>query len=151
MCITRVKWNTSINNFKNVNLPFLQGIRFNIFLFAPTITKDILRSSDLSTTFREINIRGKSIFRATPDWFGKKSNKSKRMNAIWSMKCSHWMLGLYQGQIKKISISGNACENFRLGRQTFFFWKKYNFMHFEKHFAFQNALNYIFTDPLKKI
>ena len=28
----------SINNFKNVNLPFLQGIRFNIFSFAPTIT-----------------------------------------------------------------------------------------------------------------
>ena len=25
MCITRVKWNTSINNFKNVNLPFLQS------------------------------------------------------------------------------------------------------------------------------
>ena len=30
MCITRIKGNTSINNFKNVNLPFLQGIRFNI-------------------------------------------------------------------------------------------------------------------------
>ena len=39
MRITREKKNTSINNFKNVNLPFLQGIRFNIFLFAPTITK----------------------------------------------------------------------------------------------------------------
>ena len=38
MCITRVKWKIGINNFKNVNLPFLQGIRFNIFQFAPTIT-----------------------------------------------------------------------------------------------------------------
>ena len=63
MCITRVKCNASINNLKNVNFPFLQSIRFNIFPFAPTITKVILRSSDLSTTFREINIRGKSIFR----------------------------------------------------------------------------------------
>ena len=41
MCITRVKCNTSINNLKNVNLPFLQSIRFNIFPFAPTITKVI--------------------------------------------------------------------------------------------------------------
>ena len=48
----------SINNFKNVNLPFLQGIRFNIFPFAPTITKVILRSSDLSTTFREMILEG---------------------------------------------------------------------------------------------
>ena len=63
MCIMRVKLNVSINNFKNVNLPFHQGIRFNIFPFAPTITKVISRSSDLSETFREINIRGKSIFR----------------------------------------------------------------------------------------
>ena len=38
MCITRVKWNASINNFKNVDLPLLQGIRSNIFPFAPTIT-----------------------------------------------------------------------------------------------------------------
>ena len=30
MCITREKGNTSINNFTNVNFPFLQGIRFNI-------------------------------------------------------------------------------------------------------------------------
>ena len=51
----------SINKFKNVNLSFLQGIRFNIFPFAPTITKINERSSDLSTKFREINIRGKSI------------------------------------------------------------------------------------------
>ena len=39
MCITRVKLNTIINNLKNVNLPFLQGIRFRIFPFVPTITK----------------------------------------------------------------------------------------------------------------
>ena len=30
MCITRVKLSTSINNFKHVNLPLLQGTRFNI-------------------------------------------------------------------------------------------------------------------------
>ena len=41
MCITKVKRNTSINNFKNVNLPFLQDIRFNIFPFAPTIIKSL--------------------------------------------------------------------------------------------------------------
>ena len=34
----------AINNFKNVNLPFLQGIRFNIFRFAPTITKVIKKA-----------------------------------------------------------------------------------------------------------
>ena len=55
--------NMSINNFKIVNFPFLQGIRFNIFSFTPTITEVINRSSDLSTTFRETNIIGKSIFR----------------------------------------------------------------------------------------
>ena len=43
MCITRVKRNTSINNFKNVNLPFLQSIRFNIFPFAPTKAKSKLK------------------------------------------------------------------------------------------------------------
>ena len=35
------KMNTSVNNFKNVNLPFLQGIRFNIFSFTSTITEVI--------------------------------------------------------------------------------------------------------------
>ena len=44
--------------FKNVNLPFLQGIRLNIFPFAPTFTKVIQRSSDLSATFREIILEG---------------------------------------------------------------------------------------------
>ena len=29
---------TSINNFKSVDFPFLQDIRFNIFSFTPTIT-----------------------------------------------------------------------------------------------------------------
>ena len=33
MSIRRVKGNMSINNFKNVNLSFLQGIRVNIFKF----------------------------------------------------------------------------------------------------------------------
>ena len=33
----------------------------------------------------------------------------------------------------------------------FFFWKKYDLMHFEKHFAFQNALNYIFSKNTEKI
>ena len=33
----------------------------------------------------------------------------------------------------------------------FFFWKKYNFMHFKRHFAFQNAFNYIFSrKPVKR-
>ena len=32
---------TCINKLKNVSLQFLQGIRFNIFPFAPTITKII--------------------------------------------------------------------------------------------------------------
>ena len=41
MCIMSVKRNTSINNFNNVNLPFLQGIRFNIYLFETMITKAI--------------------------------------------------------------------------------------------------------------
>ena len=62
MCFKRVKRNTSINNFKNVDFPFLQGIRFNIFSFSSTITQVFQRSSDLSTTFREISISGKSIF-----------------------------------------------------------------------------------------
>ena len=35
------KINMRINNFKNVNLPFLQGIRFNIFSLTPTITEVI--------------------------------------------------------------------------------------------------------------
>ena len=40
-----------------------------------------------------------------------------------------------------------------LGRvgALFFFWKKYNFMHFERHFAFQNACNYIFSRKPEKI
>ena len=46
-----------------INFPFLQGNRFNIFSFTPTITEVFSRSSDLSTTFRKINIRGKPIFR----------------------------------------------------------------------------------------
>ena len=57
------KITTSINNFNNVNLPFLQIIRLNIFSLTPTITEVTLRSSDLSTTFKEINIRGKSLFK----------------------------------------------------------------------------------------
>ena len=35
------KINIRINNFKNVNLPFLQGIRFNIFSLTLTITEVI--------------------------------------------------------------------------------------------------------------
>ena len=44
MCITRIKWNTSINNFKNVNLPILQGIRFNIFPFATISLRHLEKS-----------------------------------------------------------------------------------------------------------
>ena len=47
MCITRVKWNTSINNFKNVNLPFLQSIRFNIRRYKSWC---IAKSSSCTTT-----------------------------------------------------------------------------------------------------
>ena len=63
MCFLRAKLNMNINDFKTVNLPFLQGIRFKIYPFARTITKVIYGCSDLSTTFKEINIRWKSIFR----------------------------------------------------------------------------------------
>ena len=61
------KWNTTcINNIKNVFFSFTQGIRFKIISFTPTVTEVILRGSDLSTctTFKEINIRVKSTFRA---------------------------------------------------------------------------------------
>ena len=37
--------------------------RSTFFSFTPMITEVIERSNDLSTTFREINVRGKSIFR----------------------------------------------------------------------------------------
>ena len=49
------------------------------------------------------------------------------------------------GQIKNKCVSGNESENFKQCRYTCFFLKfvfleqKYNFMHFERHFAFQNA------------
>ena len=47
-------------------------------------------------------------------------------------------------------------ENFRYGRHTFILKKKilekkYNFMHFERHFAFQNAYNYIFSRKPEKM
>ena len=42
--------------------------------------------------------------------------------------------GLHLGQTKKC-VSGNGSENFR----SFFLESKYNFMHFERFFAFQNA------------
>ena len=32
----------------------------------------------------------------------------------------------------------------------FFFWKKYNFMHFKRHFAFQNAKNNFFARKREK-
>ena len=43
----------------------------------------------------------------------------------------------------------------RVGTHIFlnyiFFWKKiYNFMHFERHLAFQNAYIYIFSENQKK-
>ena len=48
-------------------------------------------------------------------------------------------------------VSGNGSDNFRKGRDIYtflinLFLEKniYNFMHFERHFAFHNALNYIF-------
>ena len=45
----------------------------------------------------------------------------------------------------------------RVGTHIFFFLiiffsgKKYNFMHFERHFAFQNAYRYIFSRNPEKI
>ena len=51
MCITRVKWNTSISNFKNVYRPFLQGIRLNVSSFTPRLLK----------SFKGAAILGKSI------------------------------------------------------------------------------------------
>ena len=44
----------------------------------------------------------------------------------------------------------------RIGTHTFFIFyfsekKKYNFMHFERHFSFHNALNYIFSENPKQI
>ena len=44
------------------------------------------------------------------------------------------------GKIKKISVFQVTGLKILSGVSThFFFWKKYNFMHFERHFAFQNA------------
>ena len=41
------------------------------------------------------------------------------------------------GQIKKC-VSGNRSENFRwVGTHIFFFWKKYNFVHFEGMLPFK--------------
>ena len=40
------------------------------------------------------------------------------------------------------TVSGNGSEILgRVGTHIFFqvLWKKYNFMHFERHFTFQNA------------
>ena len=45
-------------------------------------------------------------------------------------------------------VSGNGSENFRQGRHTHFS-KKNNLMPFERHFAFQNASNYLKPENLK--
>ena len=63
---------------------------------------------------------------------------------------------LGNGPNKKKCVSGNMSENFRYGRHTFILKKKilekkYNFMHFERHFAFQNAYNYIFSRKPEKM
>ena len=41
MLIMRLKWNMSADSLKNVDLPFFQGIRLNIFSFTLTITEVI--------------------------------------------------------------------------------------------------------------
>ena len=46
----------SINNFKNVNLPFLQGIRVNIFSFTPTITEAAISLRHLGKSILEGNL-----------------------------------------------------------------------------------------------
>ena len=38
---SKMKYDYEYQQFKNANRPFLQGIRFNIFPFAPTVTKVI--------------------------------------------------------------------------------------------------------------
>ena len=92
-----------INNFKNVNLPLLQGIIFNIFSLTLTITEDIYRCSDLPSTFRKSNIRGKSIFRA----FRNNILNSRVRNDIWitgnNMPCK----GIWINKILTISGVGN--------------------------------------------
>ena len=52
----------------------------------------------------------------------------------------------------KKCVSGNGYEKFTYYFYLFFILEKiHNFMHFERHFAFQNALNYIFfSENLKK-
>ena len=41
---------------------------------------------------------------------------------------------------KKRCVSGNGSENFsRIGTHIFFSGNKYNFMHFERHFPYQNT------------
>ena len=67
----------------------------------------------------------------------------------WQLKTGFNVHHIIPRQNQKISVSGNESENFRQGRHTyfflFFFSEKNNFMHFERHFAFQNAYNYIFS------
>ena len=44
-------------------------------------------------------------------------------------------------------VLGSGSENFSI---IFFSAKKYDFMHFERHFAFKNAKHYIFQKNRKK-
>ena len=58
---------------------------------------------------------------------------NNHVNRLWSLYCR-------MGPNKKISVSGNRSEKFREGRHTyffnyFFFLKKYNFVHFKRHFV----------------
>ena len=56
---------------------------------------------------------------------------------------------------KNKSVSGNGSEILGRGRHTyfflkFFFWKKYNFMHFERHLPFRMHYIIFFPESLKK-
>ena len=60
-------------------------------------------------------------------------------------KCHDFLNDANQiGPNKEMCVLGNGSESLRLGRHSqflmfFFSGKIYNFMHFERHFAFQNA------------
>ena len=69
-----------------------------------------------------------------------------------NLVCAHMGIIGYLGQIKIIilfRVIGLKILG-RVGPLLIFFWEKYTFVHFERHFAFQNALNYIFSRKSKK-
>ena len=45
----------------------------------------------------------------------------------------------HKAKYKNKCVLGNRCGNFRYIFLNYFFLEKYNFIHFERHFAYQNA------------